>query len=63
MKMKVNNSIRRRAKEGGVKLWQIAEHLGVSEPTMTRWLRTPLSSERERVIIEAIEALAKEVEQ
>lgn len=44
----------------GVKHWQIAEYLGISEPTIMRWLRTPLSPEREKAVMEAIDALAKE---
>lgn len=58
--MKANNTIREAAKRKGVKHWQIAEHLGISEPTIMRWLRVPLSPEKEKAVMEAIEALAKE---
>lgn len=58
--MKANQTIREIAKRKGVKHWQIAEYLGISEPTIMRWLRVPLSAERERTITEAIEAIAKE---
>lgn len=58
--MKENQAIREMAKRKGVKHWQIAQHLGISEPTIMRWLRIPLSPEREKVILEAIEAIAKE---
>ena len=58
--MKANQTIREVAKRKGVKHWQIAVYLGISEPTIMRWLRTPLSPEREKAIMEAIEALAKE---
>ena len=58
--MKANQTIREAAKRKGVKHWQIADYLGISEPTIMRWLRIPLSPEREKVIMEAIEALEKE---
>lgn len=58
--MKANQTIRDAAKKKGVKHWQIAEYLGISEPTIMRWLRVPLSPEREKAVMEAIEVLAKE---
>lgn len=58
--MKANQTIRDAAKMNGVKHWQIAEYLGISEPTIMRWLRTPLSAEKEKAVMEVIEALAKE---
>lgn len=58
--MKANQTIREAAKRKSVKHWQIAEYLGISEPTIMRWLRVPLSPEREKAVMEAIEALAKE---
>lgn len=57
--MKANPIIRNTAKRKGVKHWQIAAHLGVSEPTIMRWLRFPLSEEKEKAILEAIEAISK----
>lgn len=59
--MKANQAVRETAKKNGVKHWQIAMHMGVSEQTILRWLRGPLSTEREKAIMEAIEAIAKEV--
>lgn len=59
--MRVNQNIRDAAKHNGVKLWQIASHLGISEPTITRWLRTPLPPEKEKKIMDVIEEIAKEV--
>ena len=58
--MKANVKVRELAKQVGVKHWQIAEHLGISEPTIVRWLRTPLSPEREKMIMDAISAIKKE---
>ena len=59
--MKTNQTIREAAKRKGVKLWQIAAHLGISEPTMTRWLRSTLSPERENAIMKAINEIAEGV--
>lgn len=58
--LKANQAVREAAKRKGVRHWQIAEYLGISEPTIMRWLRTPLSLERENAIMNAIEAIAKE---
>ncbi len=58
--MQANKVIRSTAKCKGIKLWQIAQKIGVSESTMTRWLRMPLSTKREAAISKAIEELAKE---
>jgi len=60
--MKANQKVREQAQKMGVKHWQIAEHLDISEPTIMRWLRVPLSEERERAIMAAIKELAKEGE-
>lgn len=56
-----NETIKKVARDAGVYQWQIAARLGISEPTLTRWLRFPLPAEKERKIEEAIRVLAKEV--
>ena len=56
-----NETIKKAARAAGVYQWQIAARLGISEPTLTRWLRFPLPAEKERKIEEAIQVLAKEV--
>lgn len=57
---KANEKVREAAKSQGVPLWRIAAQMGVSEPTMIRWLRLPLNPEKEKTIMEAIEVIAKE---
>lgn len=54
---KANQDIRSIAKANNIFLWQICDFLGVSEPTMTRWLRKPLSADKEQQILQAIEVL------
>lgn len=52
-----NEKVRKAARTAGVPLWKVALAIGVSEPTLTRWLRVPLSPEREAVIMAAIDKL------
>ena len=56
-----NLDVRRHAKEKGVCLWQCAEELGVSEPTMTRMLRRELTERDKERLIAVIDKLAGEV--
>lgn len=58
--MKENQAIRKMARMKGVKHWQIAQYLGISEQTIMRWLRVPLSSEREKIIMEVIKKISTE---
>jgi predicted XRE-type DNA-binding protein len=53
-----NQDIRRYAKQNGVKLWQVAKVMGVSEPTMTRLLRQELSESKKTEFIRIINELA-----
>ncbi len=59
--MRENEKIRRAARVADVPLYRIARELGVSEPTMTRWLRFPLPEDKEAKILGAIERLSQEV--
>ena len=56
--MKENEKVRKSARVANVPLWRVAHAIGVSEPTMTRWLRTPLHPERESKILKTIEQLS-----
>lgn len=53
-----NIEVRRAARIAGVPLWRVAQQAGISEPTLTRWLRVPLSKEREARLLKAISELA-----
>lgn len=51
MPIAANVEIREAAKRSGVKLWQIAENIGLSDATFSRKLRRELSEdERDRVL-------------
>lgn len=58
---KENQTVRRAARSAGVPLWKCALHLGISEPTLIRWLRVPLPEEKERRIMAAISELSQGV--
>lgn len=53
-----NEKVRRAARIADVPLWRVAQQAGISEATIMRWLRVPLSAERERQLLEAIDKLA-----
>lgn len=57
-----NRDIRRKAKGHDISLWRIAEKIGISEPTLTRWMRTPLDSEHRKLIEDALNSLIREEE-
>ena len=55
-----NIHIRMAAREAHIPLWKIAQMVGISEPTLTRWLRVELSQEKKVRILQAIEQLKRE---
>lgn len=55
-----NNEIRKAAKTNGVFLWQVAERLKISEPTMTRKLRRELPPDEKQRIFSIIDEIAAE---
>lgn len=55
-----NAEIRQRAKAAGVRFWQLADALGVSEPTMTRKLRHELDQAEKDRLLEIINQIAQE---
>lgn len=58
----MNKSIKAAIHEAGLKQWQVAKALHVSEFTLVRWLRDDLTQEREAAIYAAIEKLSAEEE-
>lgn len=57
---KENEHIRKAARVASVPLWRVAAAIGVSEPTLIRWMRFPLTKEKEALIMETISALKEE---
>lgn len=59
---KSNLDIRRLMKEKSIRQWMVADKLGVSEFTITRWLRKELNENKKQQIIFTINELEKELE-
>ena len=57
----VNQDIRRTAADAGVKLWQIAEALGIADCSLSRKLRRKLPAEEKERIFSIIRELSQEV--
>lgn len=57
-----NQDIRRTAAGSGVKLWQIAEALGIADCNLSRKLRKELSREEKDRIFAIIKELSREVQ-
>ena len=55
-----NTDVRDHAKKRGVKLWELAMRMNISEPTMTRKLRAELSDADKAAIIADIDAIASD---
>ena len=53
-----NQDIRAIAKDNGVMLWEIAEHLNITDGNFSRRLRRELSAEQKAQVIEIIKAVA-----
>lgn len=54
-----NSDVREYAKKSGVKLWELAQQMNISEPTMTRKLRIELSDADKAAIISHIDAIVE----
>ena len=57
-----NKDVRKAARIADIPIWKIAMVLGISEPTIFRWLRTELPEEKKAAMLAAIDKLSKEVE-
>ena len=53
-----NQAIREEARSCGVKLWQIAERLGINDGNFSRKLRRELPAEEQERILEIISELS-----
>ena len=58
MKKLSNSDVRTKARENGVRLWEIADKLGISEPTMTRKLRRELPADEKKKMLAIIDEIA-----
>ena len=58
--MKANMKIREKARNSGVRLWQIADALGMQESLFSKKLRKELPEDEQERILNIIDDLAKE---
>lgn len=58
--MKANMEIREKARVRGVRLWQIADALGMQESQFSKKLRKELVEDEQSKILDIIDDLAKE---
>ena len=56
-----NQEVRRTAAGAGVKLWQIADALGITDSSFSRKLRKELPQEEKEKIFSIIQRLSQEV--
>ena len=59
--MQVNEDIRAAAKASGVRLWQVAERLGIRDNNLSRKLRHELPDSEKIQVLQIIAELAGEV--
>ena len=57
-----NKIIREELKARGVRHWELAHELGVSEQTLVRWLRFELDEDRQLEMLMKIEEITKRKE-
>lgn len=55
-----NQDIRQAAERAGVKLWQIADKLGINDGNFSRRLRRELDAEEKSKVLSVIEELSRE---
>lgn len=60
MAKQMNLEIRKHASSAGVKLWQVAEELGITDFTLSRKLRHELPEDKKAEILAIIDRLAAE---
>jgi len=53
-----NEAIREKVKATGVRYWEVAERIGVSDVTLCRQMRRELPEARQQLILRAIDELA-----
>lgn len=51
------DEFRKIVRTNGLFLWQVAYEVGISEPTLTRWLRKDLTGDRLKRLMAAVERL------
>jgi hypothetical protein len=50
-----NRDLRKKMKDENIQMWLVAHYIGVSECTLSRWLRFPVTPEQRQTILSGIE--------
>lgn len=53
----LNQDVRNLAKDNNIPLWKIADGLGITDSTFSKWLRKELSDETKQKVIEIVNKL------
>lgn len=51
---RANQEVREALHNKGMKQWELADMLGISEFTLTRWLRKELTEDKKELLLKAI---------
>lgn len=51
---KANQEVREALQNKGMKQWELADMLGISEFTLARWLRKELTEDKKELLLKAI---------
>lgn len=52
-----NEEIKKKIRESRIHQYEVADAIGVSEYTFCKWLRKPLSPDKEQAVLEALQKL------
>lgn len=55
----MNEEIKNKLRNHGIRMWELSDAIGVSESTIYRWMRHELSKEQRGVIDSAIRTLKR----
>jgi hypothetical protein len=55
-----NSEIRNLVRTNRLYMWEVAIAAGISEPTLTRWMRTEMSGEHRTRVLDAIYSLLEQ---
>lgn len=58
-----NSKIRNEIYDHHLRYWQVAAEIGISNSSLSVWLRTPLSDERRKRVEKAIDELTQSIKQ
>lgn len=58
--MSINLEVNQAIEKAKIKKWQVASCLGVADTTFSRWLRSEMTAEKKRSVLEAVEKAKKQ---